>query len=93
VGNLIRRLNDTLGLTSILVSYDAHEALEVIDYVYFIADGVVVAQGSTEDVKKSDDPFVSQFIRALPDGPVPFHYRSDPYAQDLELESNQPERR
>ncbi len=93
VGNLIRRLNDTLGLTSIVVSYDAHEALKVIDYVYFIADGVVVAQGSTEEVKKSDDPFVSQFIRALPDGPVPFHYRSDPYAQDLELESNPSERR
>ncbi len=93
VGNLIRRLNDTLGLTSIVVSYDAHEALEVIDYVYFIADGVVVAQGSTEEVKKSDDPFVSQFIRALPDGPVPFHYHSEPYAKDLELEPDQSERR
>jgi phospholipid/cholesterol/gamma-HCH transport system ATP-binding protein len=87
IGNLIRRLNDTLGLTSIVVSYDAHEALEVIDYVYFIADGVVVAQGTTEEVKSSNDPFVSQFIRALPDGPVPFHYPAEPYEQDLELAS------
>jgi len=85
IGNLIRRLNDTLGLTSIVVSYDAQEALKVIDYVYFIADGVVVAQGTTEEVKTSTDPFVSQFIRALPDGPVPFHYPHEPYEKDLEL--------
>ena len=85
IGNLIRRLNDTLGLTSIVVSYDAHEALKVIDYVYFIADGKVVAQGTTEDVNTSSDPFVSQFIRALPDGPVPFHYPADSYSKDLEL--------
>jgi phospholipid/cholesterol/gamma-HCH transport system ATP-binding protein len=85
IGNLIRRLNDTLGLTSIVVSYDAQEALKVIDYVYFIADGVVVAQGTTEEVKTSSDPFVSQFIRALPDGPVPFHYPADEYERDLEI--------
>jgi phospholipid/cholesterol/gamma-HCH transport system ATP-binding protein len=85
VGNLIRRLNDTLGLTSIVVSYDAQEMLEVIDYVYFLADGAIVAQGSTEEVKASSDPFVRQFIHALPDGPVPFHYAADPYATDLEL--------
>lgn len=87
VGRLIRRLNDTLGLTSIVVSYDAQEALKAIDYVYFIADGVVVAQGTTEEVRSSSDPFVSQFIRALPDGPVPFHYPADPYEKDLELEN------
>ena len=85
IGNLIRKLNDALGLTSIVVSYDAHEALKVIDYVYFIADGVVVAHGTTEDVKSSDHPFVHQFIRGQPDGPVPFHYKSEPYAKDLEL--------
>jgi len=85
VGRLIRRLNDALGLTSIVVSYDAQEALKVIDYVYFIADGMVVAQGSTEEVKNSTDPFVSQFIKALPDGPVPFHYPAEDYAKDLEI--------
>jgi phospholipid/cholesterol/gamma-HCH transport system ATP-binding protein len=85
IGNLIRRLNDTLALTSIVVSYDAQEALKVIDYVYFIADGVVAAHGTTEAVKASDHPFVHQFVRALPDGPVPFHYPHDPYEKDLEL--------
>jgi phospholipid/cholesterol/gamma-HCH transport system ATP-binding protein len=85
VGHLIRRLNDTLGITSIVVSYDAQEMLEVIDYVYFLADGAIVAQGTTEEVKASSDPFVRQFIHALPDGPVPFHYAADSYAKDLEL--------
>src|SRR5512146_65009 len=69
IGNLIRRLNDALGVTSIVVSYDAQEALKAIDYVYFLADGAVVAQGTTEEVKNSNDPFVKQFIRGLPDGP------------------------
>jgi phospholipid/cholesterol/gamma-HCH transport system ATP-binding protein len=86
IGNLIRRLNDALGVTSIVVSYDAQEALKVIDYVYFIAEGVVVAHGTTEEVKTSRDPFVSQFIRALADGPVPFHYAAEAYEKDLELE-------
>lgn len=85
VGKLIRRLNDALGVTSIVVSYDAQESLRCIDYVYFLADGKVVAQGSTEDVKKSEDPFVRQFIGGLPDGPVPFHYRQNAYAADLDL--------
>jgi len=85
VGKLIRRLNDALGVTSIVVSYDAQESLRAIDYVYFLADGVVAAQGTTEEVKNSDDPFVRQFIRGLPDGPVPFHYRQNAYAADLDL--------
>lgn len=85
VGKLIRHLNDALGVTSIVVSYDAQESLKAIDYVYFLADGKVVAQGATEDVKKSDDPFVKQFIRGLPDGPVPFHYQQNAYAADLDL--------
>jgi phospholipid/cholesterol/gamma-HCH transport system ATP-binding protein len=86
VGNLIRRLNDTLGLTSIVVSYDAKEMLHVIDYVYFLADGVIVAEGATEEVKTSSDPFVSQFIKALPDGPVAFHHAAEAYEKDLELD-------
>jgi phospholipid/cholesterol/gamma-HCH transport system ATP-binding protein len=85
VANLIRRLNDALGLTSIVVSYDAHEALKVIDYVYFLADGVVVAHGPTDEIKRSEHPFVHQFIRGRPDGPVPFHFPAEPFAKDLEL--------
>jgi phospholipid/cholesterol/gamma-HCH transport system ATP-binding protein len=53
--------------------------------VYFLADGAVVAQGTTEEVKNSTDPFVKQFIGGLPDGPVPFHYAQNAYAADLEL--------
>jgi len=85
IGQLIRRLNDALGVTSIVVSYDAQESLKAIDYVYFLADGTVAAQGETETVKQSADPFVRQFIRGLPDGPVPFHYKQNAYAADLEL--------
>jgi len=85
IANLIRRLNDALGVTSIVVSYDAQEALKVIDYVYFIADGMVVASGKNAEVKATQDPFVHQFIRGEPDGPVPFHYPAESYAADLEL--------
>jgi phospholipid/cholesterol/gamma-HCH transport system ATP-binding protein len=86
VANLIRQLNDALGVTSIVVSYDAQEALKVVDYVYFIADGIVAAQGTNAEVKASQDPFVHQFIRGEPDGPVPFHYPATSYASDLELD-------
>jgi phospholipid/cholesterol/gamma-HCH transport system ATP-binding protein len=85
IANLIRELNDALGVTSIVVSYDAQEALKVVDYVYFIADGVIAAEGTNAEVKASKDPFVHQFIRGQPDGPVPFHYPAESYAADLEL--------
>jgi len=85
VGNLIRKLNDALGVTSIVVSYDATEALKIVDYVYFLADGKVAAEGATAAVKASTDPFVHQFIRGQPDGPVPFHYPTASYAQDMDL--------
>jgi phospholipid/cholesterol/gamma-HCH transport system ATP-binding protein len=85
VGNLIRKLNDALGVTSIVVSYDATEALKIVDYVYFLADGVIAAEGETAAVKASADPFVHQFIRGQPDGPVPFHYPAGAYADDMEM--------
>jgi phospholipid/cholesterol/gamma-HCH transport system ATP-binding protein len=85
VGNLIRKLNDALGVTSMVVSYDATEALKIVDYVYFLADGVVAAEGATAAVKVSTDPFVHQFIRGQPDGPVPFHYPSGTYADDMDV--------
>ncbi len=87
VGNLISRLNDALGVTSIVVSYDAQEALKIVDYVYFLADGVIAAEGATEAVKVSTDPFVHQFIRGRPDGPVPFHYPSGSYAADMDMDT------
>jgi phospholipid/cholesterol/gamma-HCH transport system ATP-binding protein len=83
VGNLIRKLSDALGLTSIIVSYDATEALKIIDYVYFLVDGKIAAQGTTEEIRASKDPFVYQFIRGEPDGPVPFHLPGGSYAEEL----------
>ena len=85
IANLIRRLNDALGVTSIVVTYDVVESLKVADYAYFISDGVIAAQGTIEEIKTSKDPFVRQFVDCLPDGPVAFHYPGKPYEADLRL--------
>lgn len=85
IANLIRRLNDALGLTSVVVTYDVSESLKVADYVYFIHDGVVVAEGNAADMADSSDPFVSQFVHAEPDGPVAFQYPSRPFAEELDV--------
>jgi phospholipid/cholesterol/gamma-HCH transport system ATP-binding protein len=86
IASLIRRLNDALGATSIIVSYDVFQSLEVVDHAYFIADGVVVAHGSAAEMKQSRDPFVHQFVHAEPDGPVAFHIPSVPFEEELGLE-------
>src|SRR5574340_200178 len=85
IANLIRRLNDALGLTSVVVTYDVSEALKVADYVYFIHDGVVVAEGEASTMSNSSDPFVHQFVHAEPDGPVAFQYPGRALADDLDL--------
>jgi phospholipid/cholesterol/gamma-HCH transport system ATP-binding protein len=85
ISNLIRRLNDALGITSIVVTYDVVASLKVADFAYFLSDGVVAAHGSIEEIRTSKDPFVRQFVDSLPDGPVAFHYRSRPYEADLRL--------
>ncbi|HUO43862.1 MAG TPA: ABC transporter ATP-binding protein [Burkholderiales bacterium] len=85
IGNLIRSLNDALGVTSIVVSYDAHETLKVVDEVCLISDGVVAAAGTSAEMRDSKDPFVRQFLDGAPDGPVPFQYPHDPYQADLGL--------
>jgi phospholipid/cholesterol/gamma-HCH transport system ATP-binding protein len=82
---LIRLLNDSLGLTSIIVSHDVHETASIADYIYVIADGKVVGHGTPEQVMNTDEPRVRQFIRGLPDGPVPFHYPAVNYRDDLLL--------
>ena len=71
---LIRRLNDTLGITSIVVSHDLEETFRIADQVIILANGRIAAQGSPEQVMASDDPLVSQFVHARPEGPVHFHY-------------------
>jgi phospholipid/cholesterol/gamma-HCH transport system ATP-binding protein len=83
VGQLIRKLNDALGLTSILVSHDVAESLKIVDYVYFVSDGQVVAEGTPEQVRNSTEPFVRQFVDGLPDGPVPFHVSAQEYRAQL----------
>ncbi|WP_373976583.1 ABC transporter ATP-binding protein [Chitinibacter sp. SCUT-21] len=87
VGKLIRELNDALGTASIVVTHDVAESLAIVDYVYFLADGQIAAQGTPEQVKASSHPFVQQFINSQPDGPLPFHKPAAPYAQDLGLAS------
>ena len=86
VGNLIRKLNDALGATSIVVSYDAAESMRVIDHVYLMSEGVISASGPAAEMAGSLDPFVHQFLRGEPDGPVPFHYAHKSYADDLSLQ-------
>ena len=79
-------MNDALGATSILVTHDVPETFEIADYVYFIANGKIAAQGTPEDLQKSEDLFVRQFIDAQPDGPVPFHYPGKPISEDFGLQ-------
>jgi len=83
--NLIRKLNDALGSTTILVSHDVHESFLIADYVYFLSSGKVVAQGTPAEMSSSTDPYVKQFVNAEPDGPVPFHYPGTSLADDLGL--------
>lgn len=84
-GNLIRRLTDTLGLTSILVTHDVQESLKIVDYVYFVSEGVIVAEGTADDIRASDLPYVHQFVHGEAEGPVTFHYPAAPYVEDLRL--------
>jgi phospholipid/cholesterol/gamma-HCH transport system ATP-binding protein len=83
--NLIRKLNDALGSTSILVSHDVHESFSIADYVYFLSQGKIVAHGTPDEMSASSDPYVKQFVNAEMDGPVPFHYPGKSLVEDLGL--------
>ncbi len=83
VGQLIRRLNDALGITSVIVTHDIYESLKIVDYIYFVSDGRIVAEGTPDVVRASNDPFVRQFVDGAPDGPVPFHYPATPLAEEF----------
>ncbi len=80
---LIRLLNQSLGLTSIIVSHDVQETISIADYVYIIAEGRVVGEGTPEVLMESATDWVRQFMQGLPDGPVPFHYPAMEYSKDL----------
>jgi phospholipid/cholesterol/gamma-HCH transport system ATP-binding protein len=87
VGGLIRNLNDSLGATSIIVTHDVQESLRIVDYVYFMANGVVVAEGTPAEIRASDTDYVRQFVHGEMDGPVPFQYPGRDYRVDLNIEA------
>jgi phospholipid/cholesterol/gamma-HCH transport system ATP-binding protein len=68
-----------------VVTHDVQEALELVDYVYYLSDGHIVAEGTPEEMRASRDPLVRQFVHGEADGPVPFQYPSRSFAEDLKL--------
>jgi len=80
---LIRELNDSLALTSIVVSHDVNEVLSIADFACVMSEGKIVAQGTPEELMSSDSAYVEQFLKGLPDGPVPFHFPAVSYQEDL----------
>jgi phospholipid/cholesterol/gamma-HCH transport system ATP-binding protein len=82
---LIRELNDTLGITSVVVSHDVDETFLIADHIVFIANGHVAAQGTPAEMRATSDPLVRQFVRGEADGPVRFHYAATPVAEDFGL--------
>jgi phospholipid/cholesterol/gamma-HCH transport system ATP-binding protein len=80
---LIRQLNTTLGMTSIVVTHDVDEALQIADFVYMLGHGKVLARGTPDELRNSQRDDVRQFLQGQADGPVPFHYPADDYITDL----------
>ncbi len=80
---LIRQLNDAMGLTTILVSHDLEATFDLADHMIILGPGVIAAQGTPDEVRASSDPLVHQFVNALPTGPVPFHYPGPGMAEDF----------
>ena len=90
IGQLIRTLNDALGATSIVVSHDVLECLQIVDYLYLLSDGVIAGEGTPDEIRRSKDPFVRQFVHGEGEGPVPFHVPGRPYAVDVGLAERAP---
>jgi phospholipid/cholesterol/gamma-HCH transport system ATP-binding protein len=85
IRNLVRKLNDALGSTSIVVTHDVQEALDIVDYVYYLSEGVMVAHGTPAQMRESKDPQVHQFVWGEADGPVAYQYPSKNFSEELEL--------
>src|SRR5437879_12775266 len=83
IGQLIRMMNDALGITSLVVTHDIYESLKIVDYIYFVSDGRIVAKGTPAEVRSSNDAFVRQFVNGAPDGPVAFHYPSESLVEEF----------
>jgi len=82
---LIKSLNEALGITSVIVSHDIHETVSIADYAYILSAGKIVGQGTPADLASTNSQWVRQFMQALADGPVRFHYPATPIAEDLSL--------
>ncbi len=80
---LIRNLNQALGVTSIVVSHDVPEVMSIADWVYILANGKVIAKGTPQELRDNPDPQVQQFLQGDADGPVPFRYPAEPIMQEL----------
>jgi phospholipid/cholesterol/gamma-HCH transport system ATP-binding protein len=83
IARLIRTLNDSLGQTSIVVSHDVEECFAIVDYVYVMSAGRIIAEGKPDEMRGSGEAFVKQFVRGETDGPIPFHYPAPAYEADL----------
>jgi len=81
--NLIHKMNEAMGLTSVVVSHDVDETAEIADYIYLLSESKVIESGSPVQLKRSSSQWVQQFMQGLPDGPVPFHYPGNTLADDL----------
>jgi phospholipid/cholesterol/gamma-HCH transport system ATP-binding protein len=81
--HLIKSLNTTLGLTSIIVSHDVQETAAIADYIYVLSGGKIIGQGTPQQLQQSDSPWVRQFMNGEADGPVHFHYPANDYLDDL----------
>jgi phospholipid/cholesterol/gamma-HCH transport system ATP-binding protein len=80
---LIRTLREALGLTTVIVSHDIEETLSIADYIYVLAGGKVIGEGSPEELQNSDSPLVRQFMKGEPDGPVRFRYPAPSFAEEM----------
>ena len=83
IARLVRRMNDTLGISSIVVSHDIKEIAVVSDRSYLISDGCVAASGTPDDLSQDSSAMVRQFMHGLADGPVGFHYDAPDYEKHL----------
>ncbi len=83
IAKLIRQLNQSLGITSIVVSHDVAETCMISDYAYLVGDGRIMGEGTPAEVQKSNSEHVRQFMDGLPDGPVPYQYPATDYIEDL----------
>jgi len=80
---LIRELNRTLRLTSIIVSHDVEETMAIADYVYLLAEGRVIGKGTPQQLQQNSSAWIGQFMQGAPDGPVPFHYPAESIEHEM----------